>query len=112
MDLGNGVEEIEYMAFSYCTSLHEISTPNAVMAIEMKAYYDNDCMQSTFVTLGEGVEEIGEYAFEVCASPTHNDNPPAVKAIKEGAYYFCTGLTTANLNDGREEIGMCALSTY
>ena len=38
------------------------------------------------------------------------DITPSIRAIKEGAFYNCSGLTTAILNNGLEEIGEYAFS--
>jgi hypothetical protein len=39
--------------------------------------------------------------------PCTHCNPPSVRAIKDWAFYDCSGLTTAILNDGLEQIGAC-----
>ena len=55
-------------------------------------------------------EVIGPWAFGLCRSLIGIDIPPSVRAIKDHANQDCSGLTTAILNDGLEEIGEGAFS--
>jgi hypothetical protein len=101
--LGDGLEEIGEMAFSWCESLEEIIIPNNVRVITNGALMY--CRRLRTVTLGSGLEEIGLEAFQCCTSLHEIAIPNAVTAIKARVFYRCSGLTTVILGDGVEEIG-------
>ncbi len=98
MNLGEGLEEIGKELFLECISLHEISIPPTVKAIEDYTFYR--CSQLRIVNLGGGLEEIGWGAFQECSLLHKILVPPTVKTIKRYTFYGCSQLTTVNRRVG------------
>ena len=103
--LPSTVIEIGSSAFSGCSSLKEISAPNATI-IGSHAFYN--CSSLTTVSL-PAATEIGEEAFRNCRSLT-TVSLPAATEIGEEAFQGCSSLTTVSL-PAATEIGYSAFSS-
>ena len=109
-----GLERIEAGAFSYCTSLTEISLPDTVKFIESSIF--EHClslksaklagsfreMNSTFayctslenVTIPDSVKIISGSCFRACKDIKEIRLPEGLKMIKETGFWECGGLVT------------------
>jgi hypothetical protein len=84
--LPDGIEEIEYMAFSRCTSLKVID-------------------------LGCRLKKLGSWAFNNCLSNVRVDIPDGVRSICTGRFNGCTSLKTMKVGKGVKSVGMLAFDT-
>lgn len=73
----------EILAFSGCTSLTSVETPNSVTRIEYGAF--KECTSLTSVKIPNSVTTIEYGAFSECTSLTNVDIPNSVKKIEEYA---------------------------
>jgi len=85
------VTNIEFSAFSYCTSLTSVTIPNSVTSIGVWAF--ESCTNLTSVTIGNGVTSIGGSAFWFCTSLTNVAIPASVTSIGSQAFLGCTSLS-------------------
>ncbi|MBQ7597226.1 MAG: leucine-rich repeat domain-containing protein [Clostridia bacterium] len=76
----DSVNEIDFYAFSECSSLTQVDIGNGVTIISPDAFSRCDSLSS--VTFGEKVQFIGENAFYGCSSLAAVDLPAAVKEIE------------------------------
>jgi hypothetical protein len=105
---GDMLEEIQRRAFSYCTSLQEITISPYVRVIEEEAF--DNCSELTTVNGGEGLEKIEVGAFANCTLLREITFSPRVKYIKGAAFDCCFGLTTVNGGVGLRRIESGAFS--
>jgi len=105
---GDMLEEIQRRAFSYCTSLQEITISPYVRVIEEEAF--DNCSELTTVNGGEGLEKIEVGAFANCTLLREITFSPRVKYIKGAAFDCCFGLTTVNGGVGLRSIESGAFS--
>jgi hypothetical protein len=103
---GESLKMIERRAFSYCTSLREITISPYVTVIEKETF--DHCSELTTVNGGEGLEKIEEGAFSYCTSLREITFSPRVKYINAAAFECCYGLTTVNGGVGLRRIERCA----
>ena len=87
---GKSVTSIENYAFSYCTSLTEITIPDSVTSIGEYAF--RGCTGLTEITIPDSVTSIGECVFSGCTGLTEITIPDSVKYIGEEAFKDCTNL--------------------
>jgi hypothetical protein len=111
VELNEGLERIEYEAFTDCTSLRSIVIPSTVKEIRRGAFHE--CEQLWNVELREGLKWIGRAAFEGCRSLRRIRIPSTVKDIgvmafgKEafsGSFHGCHRLRNVELCEGLERI--------
>jgi hypothetical protein len=89
---GEGLVEIREGAFSYCTSLREITIPPTVKVIKEEAF--RGCQQLTNVNLSMGLKKIEQKAFSRCTSLENLIIPSTVEVIESGAFITCRSLTS------------------
>ena len=97
MVIPDGVEVIEYSAFSGCSELTSVSIPNSVTSIGEKAFAG--CVGLTSITLGNNVASIGQMAFFGCSGLTSITIPASVTNIGYSAFDNCIGLTAVHISD-------------
>lgn len=121
-----GVETIEYSAFSQCTgaifntfpsSLHTIGNSafggctGITGALDLSNIYDvgigafGGCTGITSVNIGNRIAAIPDFMFRGCSGISHI-NLGRVKTIGGGAFYDCTGLTELYLPDTLKTINI------
>ena len=84
VELCEGLEEIEGIAFRDCTSLKRFKVPSTVKEIGGDAF--SECNQLVEVELCKGLERIESYAFCNCTSLKRFKVPSTVKVIGEGLF--------------------------
>ena len=94
---GKSVTSIENYAFSYCTSLTEITIPDSVTSIGKGVFFG--CTNLTKITIPDSVTSIGECAFRGCTSLTEITIPDSVASIGYGTFSGCTSLTKITIPD-------------
>ncbi|MFI3206245.1 MAG: leucine-rich repeat domain-containing protein [Clostridia bacterium] len=66
VEICDGIETIEWQAFSDCTSLESITLPKSVTEIVYSAF--NNCTSLESIVISDSIEAIGKTAFEYCDS--------------------------------------------
>ncbi len=102
VELCEGLEYIDWMAFVNCTSLVSIIIPSTVKVIGERAF--QGCNQLVNVELNEGLERIDSWAFQSCTSLESIIIPSTVKYICKEAFEHCRNLVAIELNEGLERI--------
>ena len=82
-------------AFSYCTSLTDITLPSTVKSVGKNVFYN--CKAMTNFTTNCSAS-YGDYAFEYCTN-LKTVNAPKSKSFGGNAFYGCDNLTKANLGN-------------
>ena len=93
----NGVTNIGYSAFYYCTGLTSITIPDSVTRIGGYAFYG--CTGLTSITIPDSVTSIVWGAFSGCTGLTSITIPDSVTSIGDSAFSNCTGLTSITIGD-------------
>ena len=93
----NGVTNIGYSAFYYCTGLTSITIPDSVTRIGGCAFYG--CTGLTSITIPDSVTSIVWGAFSGCTGLTSITIPDSVTSIGDSAFSNCTGLTSITIPD-------------
>ncbi len=102
VELNDGLEQIEQMAFGECTLLTSIVIPSTVKVIGGLAFAE--CSQLRNVELCEGLEQINNWAFQECSSLERIRIPSTVTWIGEGAFAGCSQLRNVELHEGLKRI--------
>ena len=84
-------------AFFYCSTLEEVTIPNSVTRIGMKAF--DGCDSLTSITIPDSVTSIGQDAFYGCSSLTSVTIPDSVTSIGNSAFRYCFSLTEVHISD-------------
>ncbi len=106
--ISEGVTNIEYGAFSGCSSLTSITIPEGVTSIGKDAFYG--CSSLMSVTIPDSVTSIGEYAFRDCSSLTILTIPKGVTSIGREAFRDCSSLRSVTISEGVTSIEYGAFS--
>ena len=92
-----GITEIWYGAFDFCSGLTSVKIPEGVTYIRSGAFYG--CSGLTSVKIPEGVTHIEEDAFSECSGLTSVTIPEGVTYIEKNAFEKCHQLTIILLSD-------------
>lgn len=87
---GRRVTAIGREAFSYRTSLKQVSLPRGIVSIGQSAFYYCTGLQS--ITVPYGVASIGPSAFYNCTALVHADLPSTIASIGSLAFSDCSDL--------------------
>ncbi len=98
----DGVELIEYYAFSSCLKLKEIILPDSLKSIDDWAF--NNCAALTKINLPGGLVSIGASAFRNCRAIEELMVPDSVTFIDVAAFYNCQGLKSIKLSENIDSI--------
>jgi hypothetical protein len=93
---GCPVTGIGFDAFSYCSSLTNITIGTNVTGIYQEAFYGCDHLVS--VTIPNSVTSIGDGAFADCGLLLNIAIPGSVLAIGRNVFYECSSLTAINVD--------------
>ena len=89
--ISQGISSIGDAAFSFCSSLTDISIPDSVTSIGDNAF--SYCSSLTSISIPDSVTSIGDNAFSRCSSLTSISIPDSVTSIGVWAFSGCTSLT-------------------
>ena len=106
---GKPVTGIGDSAFSWCTSLTNVTIPDSVTSIGYLAF--NNCQKLTSFTIPNSVTSIGNRAFFSCTSLTSITISDSVTTIEDSAFSCCTSLTSITIPDSVTSIGDNAFNT-
>ncbi len=104
----DGVTSIGDSAFSYCSSLTNITIPDSVTSIGDSAF--SGCWDLTSITIPDSITTIGESAFSGCSGLTSITIPNSVTSIGAYAFSNCRSLTSITIPDSVTSIGNSSFS--
>lgn len=102
VNLGN-VTDLDYLAFSYCSSLKEIRIPKGVTVIGNGSF--GECSALKKAVLPSTVKEIAYQSFLNCSSLSEINFPKGLTHIYRYAFYGCKSLKSVTLPSTIVEIG-------
>ena len=102
------VTSISREAFSYCSSLQNITIPSSVTSIGDKAFYSCSSLQN--ITIPSSVTSIGDRAFSGCSSLQNITIPSSVTSIGKSAFAGCSSLQNITIPSSVTSIGKSAFA--
>ncbi len=99
----DSVTEIGENAFSFNTTITEVTLSSAVTQISESAFYK--CTALTKVTLNEGLIYIKSFAFDCCTALQEIIFPSTLRYVEMGAFRWCNSLENVSFNEGLLDIG-------
>ena len=106
----SSVKEINYNAFSYCSSLRSVDFEKTSNLKTIGSYAFHYCGSLTNINLPSSLETIGSYAFESCYSLNDITIPSSVKKINDYTFSSCSKLETVTISSSVKSIGSSAFS--
>ena len=94
----DGVTNIGYGAFYYCSNLTNVEIPNSVTSIDSFAF--QMCSSLSEIRIPDSVTTIGRAAFSMCKSLTGVTIPDSVTRVEEAAFIGCEALTDVTIGKG------------
>lgn len=86
---------IPYECFYQCNYLENVTLPEKLEAIGVRAFYADRYMTVNFP---EGLKRINEHAFEDCTDSQFGKFPESLELIGSHAFAYCQGLKNIELN--------------
>ena len=108
VEIGDGVTNLDGIAFYYCYSLSNVVIPNGVTSIGTKAF--SECYSLSSIVIPNGVTNIGSDAFYKCYSLSNVVIPNGITSIGTNAFYYCYSLSGVVIPNGVTSIGSSAFS--
>ena len=102
----NGVDSLDYNAFSSCENALSVSLSEGLKSIGMSAFYG--CTNLTGINLPSSVDSIDTSAFQRCSSLQAIEIPERVRKIPFNAFNDCVSLRSVTLPEGLESIDTSA----
>lgn len=102
----DGVTNVYWAAFYYCSNLKSVTIGNSVTQIEGYAFYE--CTGLTSVTIPNKVIGIGNSAFSGCRGLTTISLPNSLTTIEDWAFSNCRVLTSVTIPQNVDSIGQAA----
>lgn len=102
-----GILSIGARAFSFCSSLRNISLPDSLVNIETLAF--SQCTSLNNVILPDSLTSIGDFAFHLCSSLNNITLPDSLTSIGNGAFSGCRNLKELTLPDSLTNFGGTAV---
>ena len=112
LQLGEGLQKLDYMVFSGCSSLQgTLVLPQSLTAIDGNAF--NGCKGlSGTLQLPEGLTSVGGYAFSGCSGITGELTiPDGVTTLTAGAFSGMSGVTALVFGTGLQSISTSSRET-
>lgn len=106
--LSDGLTNIGFGAFRFCTGLVSIEIPDSVTNIGELAF--SACTNLTSVALSNSMKSIGEGVFEDCDSLVSIEIPDSVISIEDYAFCQCYNLANIKIPNSVTKIGRDAFS--
>lgn len=105
--LPNGVQSIDFHAFSYCCDeLLSVYMPDTVSEIGRTAFANNDKLE--YVRMSKNLTTMGVYAFSKCSSLKNINLPESLTAIPDYCFRYCSSLASITIPDSVTSIGESA----
>ena len=105
--LPNGVQSIDFHAFSYCCDeLLSVYMPDTVTEIGRTAFAGNGKLE--YVRMSKNLTTMGLYAFSRCGSLKSIEIPETLTVIPDYAFRECSSLTSIAIHDKITTIGTYA----
>ena len=95
--IGKGITDIEEYAFSYMSSLKEVSLPTTLKKIGDSAFYS--CSALTEISIPKGVTDIGIWAFGYCTALEKVVIPSTLKSMGSYAFDRCEAIGRVYISD-------------
>ncbi len=99
----NGVTEIGFQAFAYCTSITSVTIPEGVTSLGKGAFLG--CSNLSSIKLPTSLTNLGTYTFSGCTGLTSIEIPDGVTSIGEYTFNNCTNLTSVVIPNSVTHIG-------
>ena len=99
----NGVTEIGFQAFAYCTSITSVTIPEGVTSLGKGAFLG--CSNLSSIKLPTSLTNLGTYTFFGCSNLTSIKIPNNVTIIGEYTFENCTNLTSVEIPSSVTYIG-------
>lgn len=100
---------LEFMLFSYCSSLSTITIPGSIKCIENGVF--SSCSSLTSIVLPDSVQTIGEWVFSGCTKLKSVVLPTGITEIPNSFFAGCTSLGNITIPNGVTRIGDGAFMT-
>ncbi len=104
--LNEGIEYIGTRAFFGCVNLRELTIPNSVTELGIRAFVE--CESLTRVRIGRGLDAIPDYTFLNCSELKSVSMQDNITKIGRSAFRGCALLNDVSLGGGVAEIGVGA----
>ena len=102
LDIPEGVTNIDWYAFAYCTGLTGVNLPKGLVKLGDAAF--NGCTSLERLVLPEGLKQVSEHLAYKCASLKEVSIPSGVKRIRACAFTGCKALKSVTLPQGLERL--------
>lgn len=99
----DGVTEIGYYAFQWCSNMTSVELPDSVTEIGNYAF--DECRSLTSINIPDSVTVIGEGAFRGCENMASVTIPDGITSIFDYAFRYCKSLKSVIIPDGVFSIG-------
>ena len=99
----NGVTEIGFQAFAYCTSITSVTISEGVTSLGQGAFLG--CSNLSSIKLPTSLTNLGTYTFSGCTGLTSIEIPDGVTSIGEYTFNDCTNLTSVVIPNSVTHIG-------
>ena len=100
--IGNGVQEIDNMAFYICRRLSDLTLGNSIQTIGADAFLENGI---TTLVFPESLQTIGGGAFMNCNDLTSVTLQNGIKTIEAGAFKSCEKLQQVVIPESVTTVG-------
>lgn len=97
IELGEGVDSLEYNAFNGCKNLTTVSMSSHLSYMGTYAFYG--CTSLENIILPQGITEVPSSTFNGCSALSSISIPKGVTTIGSDAFSGCTALTAISLPD-------------
>ena len=108
--ISNGVERIDYGAFSKCSHLTNVALAKSVTNIGPHVF--EECVSLTSIVLPDGMTTIGDSVFLSCSALKSVTIPSSVTKIDSYAFNKCSSLTDVYYSGTKEQWNNISIKSY